>query len=310
MIWGLMTYSRRRLLAQVFGCGAVGALMGPITSTRASTMLYEYDALGRLKSVTYPDNSVVAYSYDAAGNRVQKGPPSSSGGGFTATIQIAGPGPVDLRSLANSSGYNGAQDATITFEVANGVTVTGEAGGTGSQSWPGSPGLDGSPGGVGIDTGTWPSSHAISLSLLVKSGGAVRGGGGGGGGGACDAGGGNGGVGGDAVFARVPLSITIAAGGEIAGGGDGGGGGSGQSVWEYGDYYYWFGGEGGGGYPNGSGGGGGSTSGGGAGGSGDHPWYTSGGGNGASAGYSGYAIRKNGHAVSVSNNGTLIGTAA
>lgn len=33
---------------------------------------YEYDALNRLKRVTYDNGVVIEYSYDAAGNRTQR----------------------------------------------------------------------------------------------------------------------------------------------------------------------------------------------------------------------------------------------
>lgn len=309
-----MIYSRRRLLAQVFGCGVVGALLGPVARARAGTMSYEYDALGRLKKVIYPDSSAVQYGYDAVGNRVQKGPP---GGGFTATIQVTGSVPVDLRSLANSNGYDGAQSANITFEVGNGVTITGTAGLGGSNS-----GDPGSAGGIAIDTGTWPGGYTHNLSLVVKSGGAVRGGGGGGGAGghgdSLNPGyGGVGGAGGDAVYVRTPMSVTVQSSGEIKGGGAGGAGGYGDSIWEDVPPDYctnYDGGGGGGGYPNGGEGGGynpgspGDPSGGGGGGSGTDPSYSTDGANGGGAG-GGYAIRKNGHTVSVSNSGTLIGAA-
>jgi YD repeat-containing protein len=40
-------------------------------SVLAGDTTYVYDALGRVVEVTYPDGTVIAYSYDAAGNRTQ-----------------------------------------------------------------------------------------------------------------------------------------------------------------------------------------------------------------------------------------------
>lgn len=232
---------------------------------------------------------------------------------FTQTIQVTGSGPVNLRTLADNASYSGSQNATITFEVGNGVTIMGDPGG-----------------GIGLDTGTWPSGYTISLSLVVKSGGAVYGGGGNGGaGGATWAEPASSGTpGGDAIYARVPIGVTVQSGGIIAGGGNGGEGGAGIDWWHP-DYYdqYLGGGGGGGGFPNGYGGPGGYTSnpyfsgspgnagsdgttgGGGAGGAGlSDSYYSQSGGAGASSGYWGYAIRKNGHAVSLSNAGSVSGT--
>ncbi len=233
---------------------------------------------------------------------------------FNQTIQITGSGPVNLRSLANAAGFNGASNANIVFEIGNGVTVTGGAGS------------------IAVDTGTWPGSpYSIALALVVKTGGIVRGGGGAGGAGGVPE---NGGAGGDAVYCRHPITITIQSGAEVRGGGGGGGGAS--SVYE-GDPepQYRPGGGGGGGAPNGPGGAGdsgagnggnGTTSSGGASGSGGNDGGNGGAGGtygaagsngqgwfsppapGGTGGAAGYCIRKNGHNVPVTNNGTTSGT--
>jgi YD repeat-containing protein len=42
------------------------------TPAVAAGIAYTYDALGRLKTATYPDGKIVSYIYDASGNRTQK----------------------------------------------------------------------------------------------------------------------------------------------------------------------------------------------------------------------------------------------
>ncbi len=267
-----------------------------------------------------------------------------TGGGFNQTIQITGTGPVNLRTLADNAGYNGAQNATITFQLASNVTISGATGGPN--------------GGRGIDTGVWPSgSFSIALTLQVT--GKVRGGGGGvgGGGGAGQAGG----AGGDAIYCQENLTVVVNAGSEVrAGGGGGGGGGAWSRTIIDGEgnpeTTTWNGGGGGGGFPNGAGapegfadndvsnpGANGTTSGGGAGGTagastpGGANRINGAGGNGGgtaaagaaganatgsggigtwfanspgAAGQPGWAIRKNGKTVNVTNNGTISGTVA
>ena len=324
-----MTINRRAALVQLAVIGVTGAAL---TREAAAQTTYKYDALGRLRRVTYADGSTVDYVYDEAGNRsqvVRTGP-----GNFSATIAITGTSPVNLRTLANAAGYNGFRDATITYTLANTVTITGAAGA--------------SDGGIAIDSGVWPTDE-FTMALTLQISGKVYGGGGkggrGSGGGASQAGG----KGGDAIYCQTPMSITVNSGGEVKAGGGGGGGGGG-----------WFnnisehdlaGGGAGGGFPNGTGGvagtsdygtgaangAAGTTSGGGAGGAGDsladsHTGGAGGAGGGAGAAggdgnngggstgsgwvirqrstgsVAGYAIRKNGNTVTVTNNGTITGT--
>ncbi|AXE63946.1 hypothetical protein BBF93_06730 [Hyphomonas sp. CACIAM 19H1] len=234
---------------------------------------------------------------------------------FETTIQITGSGPVNLRSLANAAGYNGAMNANITFEVGNGVAITGPGG---------------VPGGIAIDTGTWPGApFTINLALAIKTGGSVFGGGGAGGEGGINAM--PGGAGGDAIYCRHPITITIDSGAQVRGGG-GGGGGAASTEQGWPEPEYLAGGGGGGGAPNGPGGAGdwgasngsnGTSSGGGAGGTGGA--YGGAGGTygtpgangqgwlsppspGGAGGAAGYCIRKNGHTVPVTNNGSTSGT--
>lgn len=221
---------------------------------------------------------------------------------------------VNLRTIANAAGYRGKADATLTFNVPSGVVITGKDGG-----------------GIGIDTGEWPDDvYTISITLVVQSGGVVRGGGGDGGKGwgrgpARLLGSlgntdrrGKGGDGGDAIYCRVPMTVNIDAGGKVeAGGGGGDGAATRVTGWPLSSYSN--SGGGGGGFPNGKGGSGigpgtdaldGTVAGGGLGGA-------NGGANGGNAGAAaspggaaGFAVRKNGNTVTVTNSGTMTGTAS
>lgn len=305
-------------------CAFLGASAWVLTqaTAHAENVTYEYDELGRLIRVTYANGTIVAYTYDAAGNR-QVVAQNLPGSAFTATLPITGTGPINLRTVANRAGYNGAQNATITFEVGSGVTISGA---------PGS-----SAGGIGIDTGTWPGGFTTALGLIVKSGGVVRGGGGrgGNGGGAPTPAPQAGGAGGDAIYLRINMTggITVQSGGTVQAGGGGGGGGVGVFL---GQFHKIGGGSGGGGRPNGSygtiasgmqypastgtagtptangvggaGGNDGSEEGGAGGNGGTFAAAGSGSPSGGAGGAAGFAIRKNGFTATVTNSGTITGT--
>lgn len=238
--------------------------------------------------------------------------------GFVKTINVTGTGPVNLRSLADAAGYDGAQNANVNFLVGNSITLTGT-----------------SASAITIDSGTWPTgSYTIDLTLSVS--GKVRGSGGKGG----DAGSGYGAgaagtVGGDALYCRLPMTVEVSSGGFIQAGGGGGAGAKGEVQFVSGEPRFHGGGGGGGGQPNGAGGTGGVGEDGGASGqpgTAGTPTVAGAGGppgalqaqaggsggaygvagaglsGGAAGGVAGYAIRKNGHVVNVTNNGTITGT--
>jgi hypothetical protein len=198
------------------------------------------------------------------------GMPATPPGAFTATIGVPSGSAVNLRTLADAAGYTGNSDATITFNVPSGVTVTGLA-----------------SGGIGIDTGSWPTiSYAIALTLAVQNGGSVSGGGGNGGTG--------GGSGGSNAMAS-PYKIGTGGGGGGAPNGQGGSGSEGYITTGTDGQDYSAGGAGG--SPGGGAGGGYATAG-------------SASGQGVPGGTAGYAVRKNGNTVTVTNSGTMTGTAA
>ncbi|MBX9684942.1 MAG: RHS repeat protein [Hyphomicrobium sp.] len=327
-----MSVSRRVLLA------AASLLAWRTHSAHAQsgeTVDYTYDVQGRITRAEYSNGVVVNYAYDNAGNRITV---SRTGGAtpppppvFSTTINLStATGPVNLRTLANTAGYDGLRNATITFVVGSAVTITGVAGRAGIYP------VDGSA----IDTGLWPSaSYTIALTLQVS--GKVYGGGGAGGAGASDfnqpAQAGN--AGGDAVYVQENLTVVVNSGGQIRSGGGGGGGGGGWIRNPSGEPIFYNGGDGGGGFPNGPGANNGTTGGGGAGSAGQPAMpstrLTGAGGAGGGAGVAGsagvpasgsggpgewvdngsnfggaagYAIRKNGKTVGVTNNGTITGT--
>ncbi|MBX3429716.1 MAG: RHS repeat protein [Hyphomonadaceae bacterium] len=333
-----MTFSRRMLLM------SAGAVCVFAHSLRKSALAndnaeYFYDELGRLIRVELSDGTIVVYAYDAAGNRIRV--IHGDDVPFNTTIQVTGTGPVNLRTLADQAGYTGVTNATITFQVGSAVTITGASGagmGIDTGTWPsatksisltlqvsgkvyGGGGNGGQGAGSNGDASTGGTGgDAIycreNLSVTVNAGGQVKSGGGGGGGGG-----------------GWRNTIMIEGFPEIShrNGGGGGGGfpnGAGGPEGDYsGDYDFDVANPGNGGTTTGGGTGGSGGAGGGArttgaGGAGGGAAATGSAGvaatgtqdgthiklSNASGGAAGYAVRKNGKTVTVTNNGTITGT--
>jgi hypothetical protein len=278
-----------------------------------------------------PTGTAQANSY--WGVQAAPGPPAGSGS-QTITLTMSGGSngtTVNLRTLADAAGYTagdltlncnisatyrGPSDGyairsgtfptdktiTITITVQSGGLVEG-GGGTGGTGGSGGPGNNGYPG-----SDAFYLEHNISGGLTINVGGTVKSGGGGGGGG-----------GGSARLAGPPGEETLT----THGGGGGGGGAPNGAAGTQGTGDGTSGNNGSAGTTGGGGAGGAASGAGGAGGAGAtyNATGTTGangdGGLGGTTNYSGgtggapgYAVRKNGKTCTVTNNGTMTGTAA
>lgn len=265
------------------------------------------------------------------------GAPGNPPAGFNATINLSSGAAVNLRTVADANGYTGLSDATVTFKVPNGVICRGLSGagyGIDTGVWPSgyaialtliieSGGIVDGGGGEGGTGGSVADGGAggnggdaiylrvnMSGGITIDSGGTVRGGSGGGGGG-----------GGRAWDVLVGGETQYRTSGGSGGGGGfpNGAGGSGGT----GDFATGANGNAGTTTAGGTGGGGGTGlvgAGGNGGGvaaasgtAGSAPTSTTGTSyinySGGAAGVAGYAVRKNGFTATVTNNGTMTGTA-
>src|SRR5712671_513613 len=68
-----------RVIAGVFLLSLLSLGMPALMAAGPGVATYEYDNLGRIKSVTYEDGSGQSYTYDKAGNRQTSGPLTSGG---------------------------------------------------------------------------------------------------------------------------------------------------------------------------------------------------------------------------------------
>lgn len=129
--------------------GAVLGLAVLAQGAQAGTSKYEYDALGRLRKVTEPDNTVINYTYDALGNRIvhatvngQNQAPTAGADNVSTTVGTA----LTFNPRVNDTDPNGdplvivsvTQPASGTVTIGSGgrsVTYTPPAGVSATQTF-------------------------------------------------------------------------------------------------------------------------------------------------------------------------------
>jgi YD repeat-containing protein len=130
----------------------------------AGTQTYQYDALGRLKRVDFPDGRFTVYTYDAVGNRRTSGSAPTIGTGTFAFVS-------GVHTNKGSSG----DIATATIRNAGTQTLTGivRTCPTGSSWVPwGSPPSSLAPGATGTYQCSAMSSGASNITMTFGGAGA------------------------------------------------------------------------------------------------------------------------------------------
>jgi len=109
--------------------GAMGLFSFVVSSYAvAGTESYSYDALGRLSTVTYPDNSEVVYKYDAAGNRssVAGGtPPAVSAVTFSAATVSTGDTVTLSATVSHATNYTVSCTGSTSYSTSGSAFVSG-----------------------------------------------------------------------------------------------------------------------------------------------------------------------------------------
>lgn len=161
-------------------CALVLTGMLPSLVIDASETIHQYDELGRLKSVTSTDGTVVTYTYDAAGNRrsiATTAPiPNTPAGALSLsapTYSVSESGGSVTISVARTGGSGGV--VGVTYATSNGTATAGSdyTATSGTLSW--------AAGDTGNKTfaipitndSTFENNETVTITLSAPTGGAT-----------------------------------------------------------------------------------------------------------------------------------------
>lgn len=104
-------------------CLSLGAVTVSATSVNAGNTTYQYDVLGRVIKVTYPDSKQICYDYDPAGNRTSvkrqaTGTCTATGSVLVLPSSQATTQSTDQQEVALDPSNEASADDTTTNETA------------------------------------------------------------------------------------------------------------------------------------------------------------------------------------------------
>ena len=121
-----MTVAMRYLLLALLSLGVA-------TAAQAAPILYSYDSLSRLNQVIYPNGTTIAYTYDAAGNLLNRKielvspPPTltgitpiSAGQGLTVNVTLNGTNLVAPTTIAAGAGIAVSNVSVVSSSIVTG----------------------------------------------------------------------------------------------------------------------------------------------------------------------------------------------
>ena len=113
----LLAKSARVAVCVVLSFAALSA-----TTAMAGNTTYQYDALGRVVKVTYPDAKQICYAYDAAGNRTQVKRQATGTCTATGSVLALQASQAMLQAASDSAAQQDAIQATQNEAMTAGTT--------------------------------------------------------------------------------------------------------------------------------------------------------------------------------------------